>query len=159
MPLGKSGRKNQRNHCKNWCNKGEKKLSKEEYLKGEKKLEAIQIIKTGLSVRMRPKEILQQLAKKGIEISERTYRRLKLEIYENSGKRSEKKIFDVFFKKKSKNQFLLTIRAEGGLPVKRFVMGDNVVPGVSQILDTCCNCEEFDFLEIQMITNNYSLLG
>ncbi len=75
-------------------------------------------------------------------------------IYENSGKRSEKKIFDVFFKKKSKNLFLLSIRAEGGLPVKRFVIGDNVVPGISQILDTCCNCEEFDFLEIQMITNN-----
>jgi len=75
-------------------------------------------------------------------------------IYGNSGKRSEKRIFNVFFKKKSKNQFLLTIRAEGGLPVKRFVIGDNVVPGISQILDTCCNCETFDFLEIKMITNN-----
>jgi len=75
-------------------------------------------------------------------------------VYENSGKRSEKKIFEVFFKKKSNNQFILTILAEGGLPVKRFVIGDNVVPGVAQILDNSCNCDDFDFLEIQMITNN-----
>ena len=94
------------------------------------------------------------------EVSPSTLKKLKtltsspIIIYENSGKRSEKKIFDVFFKKKSKTQFLLTIRAEGGLPVKRFVLGDNVVPGISQILDTSCSCDEFDFLEIKMITNN-----
>lgn len=60
-------------------------MSKESYLKGEEKLKAITIIKTGLGVRMSPKEILQQLQKKGIEISERTYRRLKLEIYQSAG--------------------------------------------------------------------------
>ena len=56
-------------------------MSKEEYLKGEQKLQAITIIKTGLAVRMRPKESLSQLTKKGIVIGERTLRRLKLEIY------------------------------------------------------------------------------
>jgi hypothetical protein len=60
-------------------------MSKESYLKGEEKLKAITIIKTGLGVRMSSKEILQQLQKVGIEISERTYRRLKLEIYQSSG--------------------------------------------------------------------------
>lgn len=60
-------------------------MSKETYLKGEEKLKAITIIKTGLGVRMSPKEILQQLHKKGIEISDRTYRRLKLEIYQSAG--------------------------------------------------------------------------
>jgi tRNA U54 and U55 pseudouridine synthase Pus10 len=48
----------------------------------------------------------------------------------------------------------LTIIAEGGLPIKRFVIGDNVVPGVSQIIENNCKCDEFDFLEIKMITNN-----
>ena len=75
-------------------------------------------------------------------------------IYENSGKRAEKKIFSVKYKKNSKNKFTLTIIAEGGLPIKRFVIGDNVVPGVSQIIENNCNCDEFDFLEIKMITNN-----
>jgi len=75
-------------------------------------------------------------------------------IYENSGKRSEKKIFNVKYKKDSKNKFTLIIIAEGGLPIKRFVIGDNVVPGVSQIIENNCKCDEFDFLEIKMITNN-----
>jgi tRNA pseudouridine synthase 10 len=75
-------------------------------------------------------------------------------IYENSGKRSEKRIFNVKYKKNSNNKFTLTIIAEGGLPIKRFVIGDNVVPGVSQIIENNCKCDEFDFLEIKMITNN-----
>ncbi len=61
------------------------KMSKETYLKGEEKLKAIAIIKTGLGVRLSAREILQQLNKKGIDISERTYRRLKLEIYQSAG--------------------------------------------------------------------------
>jgi len=60
-------------------------MSKESYLKGEEKLKAITIIKTGLGVRMSPREILNQLKNKGIDISERTYRRLKLEIYQSAG--------------------------------------------------------------------------
>jgi hypothetical protein len=60
-------------------------MSKETYLKGEKKLQAVEIIKTGLAVRMKSREILEQLTKKGIAIGERTLRRLKLEIYEDAG--------------------------------------------------------------------------
>jgi len=75
-------------------------------------------------------------------------------IYENSGKRSEKKIFNAKYKKNSKNKFTLVINAEGGLPIKRFVIGDNVVPGISQTIGNNCKCDEFNFLEIKMITNN-----
>ena len=75
-------------------------------------------------------------------------------IYENSGKRSEKKIFNLNYKKNSKNKFTLKVTAEGGLPVKRFVSGDDVVPGVSETIENKCKCEEFDFREIKMITNN-----
>ena len=77
-----------------------------------------------------------------------------IEIYEQNGRRSEKKIFNSKYKKNSKNNFTLTVDVEGGFPVKRFVIGDNVVPGVSQILSDNCKCENFDFLKIQMITNN-----
>lgn len=73
-----------------------------------------------------------------------------VKVYEKSGKHSEKKIFDVKSKKNSKNQFTLIIKAEGGLPIKRFVTGDDVVPGISTILDTPCECREFDFLEIEI---------
>ena len=71
-------------------------------------------------------------------------------VYDKSGKRSEKKIFDVKSKKNSKNMFTLIIRAEGGLPIKRFVIGDEVTPGISQILDVSCICQEFDFLDIEV---------
>ena len=69
-------------------------------------------------------------------------------IYEKSGKRSEKKIFSIKYKKNSRNTFTLFITAEGGLPVKRFVNSDDVSPGISQILNTSCICQEFDFLDI-----------
>ena len=71
-------------------------------------------------------------------------------VYDKSGKRSEKKIFEVNSKKYSKNMFTLTINAEGGLPIKRFVTGDDITPGISKILDTPCVCVEFDFLEIEV---------
>ncbi len=71
-------------------------------------------------------------------------------VYEKSGKRSEKKIFSVKYKKNSSNVFTLVIHAEGGLPVKRFVNGDDVSPGIPQILKTSCKCQEFDFLDIKV---------
>ncbi len=71
-------------------------------------------------------------------------------VYEKSGKRSEKKIFSVKYKKNSSNAFTLVIHAEGGLPVKRFVDGNDVSPGIPQILKTSCKCQEFDFLDIKV---------
>lgn len=71
-------------------------------------------------------------------------------VYEKSGKRSEKKIFSVKYKKNSSNTFTLFIKAEGGLPIKRFVNSDDVSPGISQILNISCVCQEFDFLDIEV---------
>ena len=72
-------------------------------------------------------------------------------VYEKSGKRSEKKIFSVKYRKNSNNTFTLFIKAEGGLPIKRFVNSDDVTPGISQILNTSCMCQEFDFLDIEIL--------
>jgi len=71
-------------------------------------------------------------------------------VYEKSGKRSEKKILSVKYKKNSSNTFTLFIKAEGGLPIKRFVNSDDVSPGISQILNISCMCQEFDFLDIEV---------
>ena len=71
-------------------------------------------------------------------------------VYEKSGKRSEKKIFSVKYKKNSNSVFSLFIKADGGLPIKRFVTGDDVSPGISQFLETACKCQEFDFLDIEV---------
>jgi len=71
-------------------------------------------------------------------------------VYEKSGKRSEKKILSVKYKRNSSNTFTLFIKAEGGLPIKRFVNSDDVSPGISQILNISCMCQEFDFLDIEV---------
>ena len=71
-------------------------------------------------------------------------------VYEKSGKRSEKKIFLVKYSKLSTHKLSLIIKTEGGLPIKRFVTSDDVSPGISQILNNQCQCQEFDFLEIEL---------
>lgn len=71
-------------------------------------------------------------------------------VYEKSGKRSEKKIETLTYKQNSDHMFTLFVKAEGGLPIKRFVYGDDVSPGISQVLNTICKCQEFDFLDIEL---------
>jgi tRNA pseudouridine synthase 10 len=42
----------------------------------------------------------------------------------------------------------MTITAEGGRPIKRFIVGDNISPNISTLFDTPCLAQEFDFLDI-----------
>ena len=90
------------------------------------------------------------------EIDSKTLRKLKeilkksVVVYEKSGKRSEKVVSNLKYKITSKRSFTLTIRAEGGFPIKRFVASDNVSPGVSQILNTPCSCTQFDFYDVEL---------
>ncbi len=70
-------------------------------------------------------------------------------VYDKSGRRSEKRIILLQYRKNSSSRFTVTVRAEGGLPVKRFVLGDDVSPGISQTLGIPCRCDTFDFLDIQ----------
>ena len=69
-------------------------------------------------------------------------------IYENSGKKSQRHISDVQYKKKSTNSFSLFINADGGVPIKRFADGSEVTPSLSSILKNPCKCTIFDFHEI-----------
>lgn len=75
-------------------------------------------------------------------------------VYEKSGKRTEKKINSVSYKRFSDQKFKLKIDAEGGLPIKRFVHGDDIVPNVSSILEMNCIADEFDFLDVKINDNN-----
>lgn len=75
-------------------------------------------------------------------------------VYEKSCKRTEKKIHSVSIRKLSDQKFKLKINAEGGLPIKRFVNGDDVVPSVSSILKMNCHADEFDFLDVKINDNN-----
>jgi tRNA pseudouridine synthase 10 len=89
-----------------------------------------------------------------LQINSKNLKKLKdlttypITVYEKSGKRYEKKIFDLTYKKNSSNVFTMIICAEGGFPIKRFVIGDDVLPNISSVLDTTCMVQEFDFLDI-----------
>lgn len=75
-------------------------------------------------------------------------------VYEKSGKRTEKRITSVSYRKLSDQKFKLVIDADGGLPIKRFVNGDDVVPSISSILKVNCLATEFDFFDVKMDDNN-----
>ena len=68
-------------------------------------------------------------------------------IYESS-KRNERSIHSVKYQKTQSNSFTLVIEADGGLPIKKFVDSETVFPNLSDLLETKCSCEEFDFNEI-----------
>lgn len=56
-----------------------------QYLKGEKKETALDLIRKNIAYRMTNEEMISNLKDKGFEISERTLRRFKLEIRKTSG--------------------------------------------------------------------------
>lgn len=73
-----------------------------------------------------------------------------ISIYENSGKKSQKNIYDIRYKKKSNNCFSLFMKADGGVPLKRLANGYEVIPSLSSILENPCKCKHFDFYEIAL---------
>ncbi len=72
-------------------------------------------------------------------------------VYDKSGKRSEKQIFSVNYKKYSLHNFSLFLKVEGGLPIRRFIEGGDIVPEISKLLNCECRCDEFDFHEIEVM--------
>jgi tRNA pseudouridine synthase 10 len=77
-------------------------------------------------------------------------------VYDDSGKRSEKVVRNVKYETLSQNSFALLMTADGGLPLKHFVSGDNVFPNITDLLGIPCRCDTFDFKRIR-ITNQHFL--
>jgi tRNA pseudouridine synthase 10 len=71
-------------------------------------------------------------------------------IYENTGKRNQRNISDIRYKKKSSNLFSISMKADGGVPIKRFAEGVEVNPSLSSILANPCKCTVFDFYDITL---------
>lgn len=91
--------------------------------------------------------IQQEALSKLLQLKENT-----IVVYEKSGKRAEKLIHDIKYKVNSKNSFYLSLLLDGGVPLKRFVSGDDVFPNISDILENKSRCETFDFEQVK-ITN------
>lgn len=71
-----------------------------------------------------------------------------IRVADQSGKISIKKIHSIHYKRVSGASLQVNIDVEGGLPIKRFVSGDNVWPSISSTLQAKCECWRFDFMNI-----------
>ncbi|NHI03868.1 hypothetical protein DYY67_0938 [Candidatus Nitrosotalea sp. TS] len=69
-------------------------------------------------------------------------------LYENSGRKHKKTIYDIKLKRESETSFKIMMKSDGGIPLKRFVAGQDVEPSISSILETNCKCKLFDFNKI-----------
>ena len=73
-----------------------------------------------------------------------------ISVYENSGKKNQKKIYHIKTRKMSDNSFSVLMEADGGVPLKRFVNGSEVEPSLTSLLENQCKCKVFDFHEISL---------
>ena len=73
-----------------------------------------------------------------------------IEITDSNNKQHRKIIYKLNYKKNSLRSFILELEADGGIPVKRFIVGINVIPNVSSLLGTQCYCEKFDINQIYL---------
>ena len=106
------------------------------------------------SIRFKSKIKMLVLAKNGI--SSNKLKRLKqlvtvpIEITDSNNKQHKRTIHKLKYKKNSLQSFTVEIEADGGIPIKRFVDGFNIIPNISSILGIQCSCEKFDINQIYL---------
>jgi len=69
------------------------------------------------------------------------------------GKKSvTKKIYKINFKKLSSKSFKINFYADGGIPIKSLIQGPTVIPNMTDLLKTKCECVQFDFKKIDVMS-------
>ena len=75
--------------------------------------------------------------------------------FENRSKIAAKKIYSAQAKKTGDNELELLLAADGGLPIKQFVGGEEYMePNVSKLLGARCECATFDVLAVTFLFDN-----
>jgi len=106
------------------------------------------------SIRFKSKIKMLVLAKN--DISSNKLKRLKqlvtvpIEITDSNNKQHKRIIHKLKYKKNSLQSFTVEIEADGGIPIKRFVDGFNIIPSISSILGIQCSCKKFDINQIYL---------
>ena len=73
-----------------------------------------------------------------------------IEITDSNNKQHRKIIYKLNYKKNSLRSFNVELEADGGIPIKRFIGGVDVIPNISSLLGTQCHCEKFDINQIYL---------
>lgn len=92
----------------------------------------------------------KNLPKKDLELL-KTLKDSPITVFDKPNKKNQKSIYKIKLIKSSIKSFSFKITADGGLPIKRFVEGNNVNPNLSDLLGTKCRCKEFDFHKVDLI--------
>jgi len=68
----------------------------------------------------------------------------------DSNRQYKKTIYNLKYKKHSLQSFTVEIEADGGIPIKRFVDGSDIIPNISSIMGIQCSCKKFDINQIYL---------
>ena len=104
------------------------------------------------SIPFRSKITILVMAKKGI--SSNKLKKLKqlinipITLTGTHGKQTKKTIHKLRYRKNSLQSFTIEIDTDGGLPIKRFVEGNSVIPNITEMLNIKCFCKKFDINQI-----------
>ena len=127
------------------------------------KLDGIQLLE--LRKILLPPKIVQASFKSKIEVIVKTDHLIKdkiftelkklkmpLQIHIHGKKRVIKQIYKITFKKIPKKLFKINMYADGGIPIKSFVQGSNVTPNCTSLVKSKCECMQFDFKKIDVMS-------
>tara|TARA_B100000029_G_scaffold514519_1_gene617686 strand:+ start:2123 stop:3295 length:1173 start_codon:yes stop_codon:yes gene_type:complete len=78
-----------------------------------------------------------------------------LEIINNNQKITKKTIYNIKYKKLNSNSLEISMLVDSGVPIKSFIERSNVKPNLSELLENRCNCVQFDFKQIDVMSNTY----
>ena len=68
----------------------------------------------------------------------------------DSNRQYKKTVYNLKYKKYSLQAFVVQIEADGGIPIKRFVDGSDIIPNISSIIGIQCYCKKFDINQIYL---------
>ena len=65
----------------------------------------------------------------------------------------KKSVYDLKYKKIKPNFLQIIMSVDGGISIKSFVEDSSIQPNLTELLDNECKCIQFDFKQIDMISN------
>jgi len=106
------------------------------------------------SIPFRSKITILVMAKKGISSNKlkklKQFINIPITLTGTRRNHVKKTIHKLRYRKNSLQSFTIEIDTDGGLPIKRFVEGNNVIPNITERLNVQCFCKKFDINQITL---------
>ena len=82
-----------------------------------------------------------------------TIKNIPLEIHNRGERIIKKSIYDIKYKKSNSNSLKISMLVDGGVPIKSFIENSSVQPNLTKLLQNRCTCVQFDFKQINIMSN------